>query len=538
MIRREVRQYLTFIGVPALVLGLCGLKMLSGENERMRETARRSAAITAAQAANALRGMVSDVEASLLAHVAEIPLENSVAQLRTMAEEDPLVRNVFVWRKIDGVLWPESGSATADEKLFLSRYALLLSGEINWETVKEEVNGGEDRAPTQSFKMLKSMDRGQRGKASVQRRSGWNPWFDGNSLCLLGWVTDDDGRTVRGVEIEMVALLSHLPEFFSRINFPGCSFAVRDGNSNVVISHGAVSGAPLAEISLSPELPHWTLVLWQSADAAASAPAGFMAIGVLLLALLMVSVFAGGAVLLRDAARQRRDAMQKTSFVSNVSHELKTPLTSIRMYAELLEEGRVDDPERAKRFLGIIVSESKRLSRLVNNVLDFSRLEQGRKKYSPEKIELTRFATDVAESLRESLAAYGITAECVGPDEKIVVLADRDALSQVLVNLLDNAGKYAATGKTVSVRIGRDADGIAEIRVMDRGPGIETAHARKIFDKFYRVDESITATTGGCGLGLGIARLLMRGMGGDVEWRPREGGGSCFVVTLPEEGRG
>lgn len=528
MIRREVRQYLMFIGVPALVLGLCGLKMLSGENARMRETARRSAEISAVQAADALRGMVSEMEGSLLRRVAEIPLENSVAQLRTMAEEDPLVRNVFVWRKIDGVLWPESASATSDEKLFLSRYALLFSGEINWETVKEEADGDEYSASTPSFRMLKSV----RGKTSAQRRSGWNPWFDGNSLCLLGWVTDDDGQTVRGVEVEMVALLSHLPEFFSRIDFPGCAFAVRDGNSNIVISHGAVSGAPLAEVALSPELPHWTLVLWRSADAAASAPAGFMAIGVLLLALLMVSVFAGGAVLLRDAARQRRDAMQKTSFVSNVSHELKTPLTSIRMYAELLEEGRVDDPDRAKRFLGIIVSESKRLSRLVNNVLDFSRLEQGRKKYSPEKIDLVGFATDVAESLRESLAAYGLTAECVSSDEKIDVMADRDALNQVLVNLLDNAGKYAATGKTVTVRIGRDADGIAEIWVMDRGPGIETSHAKRIFDKFYRVDESITATTGGCGLGLGIVRLLMRGMGGDVEWRPREGGGSCFIIKF------
>ena len=140
--------------------------------------------------------------------------------------------------------------------------------------------------------------------------------------------------------------------------------------------------------------------------------------------------------------------------------------------------------------------------------------------------------------MKEALVAYGLDVVFEAEDPELEAVVDRDALSQVLVNLLDNAGKYAAAGLKAGVRIVRGADGSPEIHVMDRGPGISPEKAKRIFEKFYRADDATTSSASGCGLGLGLARLLMRGQGGDVRHEPRAGGGSCFVVTLPGEGRG
>jgi len=236
--------------------------------------------------------------------------------------------------------------------------------------------------------------------------------------------------------------------------------------------------------------------------------------------------------LTRQAFRNFKDARQKTSFVSNVSHELKTPLTSIRMYAELLSENRIKSPGKRKRYLQVIVNESQRLTRLVNNVLDFSRLEQGRKKYRIEDI-------DVAELLQGLFAAHKLQFEQIGmmpklelPKYGLTVPTDRDAVEQVILNLLDNALKYAADGGELVVALDRQ-ERFCRIRVMDRGPGVASAHRRKTFEKFHRVDDSLTTARIGSGLGLSIARRLLRDLGGDLHFDSRPGGGSCFVVQMP-----
>ncbi|MCP4727046.1 MAG: HAMP domain-containing histidine kinase [bacterium] len=227
-----------------------------------------------------------------------------------------------------------------------------------------------------------------------------------------------------------------------------------------------------------------------------------------------------------------KDALQKTSFVSNVSHELKTPLTSIRMYAELLFEGRVKDPEKKKNYLQVIVSESQRLTRLVNNVLDFSRLEQGSKKYHPEQIDLNEFLAEIIESHRLRLKEVGMTLETRFLGEKIIVKADRDAIEQVFINLIDNSVKYAGPGIEIVISLNVNNKG-CEIRVEDRGPGVPEADRHKIFEKFHRVDNSLTSKQQGSGLGLSIARKILRDLGGDLVYESRDGGGSCFVVLFP-----
>lgn len=235
---------------------------------------------------------------------------------------------------------------------------------------------------------------------------------------------------------------------------------------------------------------------------------------------------------MRQAHRNELDARQKTSFVSNVSHELKTPLTSIRMYAELLSEKRVKDAGKVHDYLGVIVSESQRLTRLVNNVLDFSRLEQGKKKYRLERLDVSHHLRSVLDTQTLRANEAGMSLDVVLPETPVSAKLDRDAFEQAVLNLIDNAIKYADVGKEITVMLETSPASGFRIRILDRGPGVPSAQKELIFDKFHRVDDSLTAAKPGSGLGLTIARRLVRDMGGDLRYEPREGGGSCFIIEF------
>jgi signal transduction histidine kinase len=227
-----------------------------------------------------------------------------------------------------------------------------------------------------------------------------------------------------------------------------------------------------------------------------------------------------------------RDARRKTSFVSNVSHELKTPLTTIRMYAELLDEGRIEEAEKRSRYLQIIVSESQRLTRLVNNVLDFSRLEQKRKHYHLTSLPLAEVLGQVLDGQAMRLSQAGVELTYHPPNQTLTVKADRDALEQVFLNLVDNAIKYAADGGKLVVEL-QPKDKTVHALFMDSGPGIPTSQQKRIFQQFERVNNNLTCNQPGCGLGLSIARKLLQDMDGSLHYRQREGGGACFIVKLP-----
>jgi signal transduction histidine kinase len=185
--------------------------------------------------------------------------------------------------------------------------------------------------------------------------------------------------------------------------------------------------------------------------------------------------------------------------------------------------------------LRTIARETQRLARLVNNALDFSRLEQGKKKFSLEALELTGELTRLLDTHEPRLAESGLTLRREFPAEATPVTTDRDALEQIVLNLIDNAVKYAADGGEVTVVLTPRAGGGAgaELRVQDRGPGVPVEHRERIFEKFHRVDDTLTAEKSGAGLGLSIARQLARGLGGDLRYAPREGGGAQFILSLP-----
>ena len=249
-----------------------------------------------------------------------------------------------------------------------------------------------------------------------------------------------------------------------------------------------------------------------------------LAFGVCLLALLVCTLLTGGALLVRGLRRERRDARRKTDFIDNVSHELKTPLAGIRLNAELLAENRLADDAKRKSAVKAILMESDRLARMVDELLDFSRLEKGTRRYNLETFDLAEFAAQDAVIQAMTAISHG-RARITVKGAQALVTADKDALRQISTNLVTNAVKYSDGDIEIEV------EG-PETRFMDRGPGVPDGDEERIFERFYRVDNSLTRTTGGSGIGLCIARFLARGMGGDLTYSHRPGGGSVFTLTL------
>lgn len=224
--------------------------------------------------------------------------------------------------------------------------------------------------------------------------------------------------------------------------------------------------------------------------------------------------------------------LMKSEFLNTVSHELRTPLTSIKAFAEILLDNVGEDPETQTEFLEIINKESDRLTRLVNNLLDLSRIEAGRMKWDREPLDLHEVASTAVTSLRAAAEKKGLNLE-VDLEEELPTLGDRDKLIQVVTNLLGNAIKFTSPGGTVKVSASRHDLLTCHINIQDSGVGIEPQFHESIFEKFSQVDSSETRDIKGSGLGLPIARSIVEHHGGRIIVTSELGHGSTFTVELP-----
>jgi signal transduction histidine kinase len=246
---------------------------------------------------------------------------------------------------------------------------------------------------------------------------------------------------------------------------------------------------------------------------------------------LVFMLLAGLLILWRGVRQERELARLKSDFVSNVSHELKTPLTSIRMFGEMLQQDLAAEPAQRNKYYGIIVAESERLGRLISNVLDFSRMERGTRTYAVEPQPLGDLVRDAVETFRNFREAEGFDLRLeadAGPE----VLVDRDAVLQSIINLLTNAVKYSGGSRVVEVRV-EPRPGAAVVAVRDQGIGIPRAEQRRVFEDFYRASNVRRGGTEGTGLGLALVRRHAQNMGGSVEVESVEGQGSTFRLILP-----
>ncbi len=250
----------------------------------------------------------------------------------------------------------------------------------------------------------------------------------------------------------------------------------------------------------------------------------------------LFSIFAlilvGAGLTLRAAVHETEAARIKSEFVSNVSHELKTPLALIRLFGETLELEDIQDKKKRKKFTRIITRETQRLSHLVENVLDFSRIEAGRKEYNFKEADIVQVISHTLEAYRYYLKDQDFEFVTSIPDKPILMWIDKDAVSQALLNLVSNAEKFSKDRKYIGVTM-LQKDGEVWIDVEDKGPGIPESSIRQIFDKFNRGAEELAREVQGSGLGLTIVKHIVESHGGRIDVESIMGEGSRFILKLP-----
>ena len=269
-------------------------------------------------------------------------------------------------------------------------------------------------------------------------------------------------------------------------------------------------------------------VAFDASPVAPPAPPPLWPAGLAIMALLAGTVAAGGLLLWRAAARARRDDAEKTGFLSNVSHELKTPLAAIGLWAGMLKDGRIGDEERRRRAYDVIARENARMMRMVENLLDFARAGRLRRPLAAQLADVAAIAREAAEALGpEFPGALSLAAPA-----QALAAADPDAVRQILANLIGNAAKYAPRSP---VEIAVESDGeMVSMKVSDRGPGMDGEAMKRCFERFYRAGG---AKAGGLGLGLAISRSLAEEAGGTLSVSARAGGGLEFALRLPASGK-
>ena len=366
-------------------------------------------------------------------------------------------------------------------------------------------------------------------------RGGRRDFFAGGQAVLAAVLRSRDAAPVLAALCRNVEVLRReiLEKTLRGLEAPTI-VAVLDDQDRPVYSRAPLEGADrVATAAFRDGLPSWRVALYQ--------PRGLspresvrrqVAILTGAFSVLLVVIVAGIVATWRLVRRETEMARLKSDFVANVSHDLKTPLSVIRMFGETLEMGRVTDEAKRQEYFRVITRESERLSRLIDNVLDFSRIEGGRRRYDLAPTAVEPLIRETLEAFDYPLAQQAFKVEVnVAADLPEVVL-DADAVGQALANLIDNAIKYSGEDRWLSVDA-RVADGHLALSVADRGLGVPTAEQAKIFEKFYRAGRSETQGRRGSGVGLALVRHVAEAHGGRVTVASRPGEGSRFTLCIP-----
>jgi signal transduction histidine kinase len=348
---------------------------------------------------------------------------------------------------------------------------------------------------------------------------------------LAGMVLDEDHLRCT---LLPAAIARSLPKFLG--GDPAADFVVtvRDGRGRLVSGPpGPLPAGPEVERALAFVFTEWRLGLSSRRGTPSEWARGNFLLNVGLSMALALVLVGGVALTLRTAARAMKLSQMKSDFVSNVSHELRTPLASIRVFGELLRLGRVETVEKTREYGEYIENESRRLTQLINNILDFSRIESGRKEYRREPTDLEEVVAETLRSFEPALRQGGFRVTFERPAASLpALLLDAGAVAQSVANLLDNAVKYSNGARDIAVGVRREGEW-AVVWVRDQGIGIPRSEQRKIFERFHRVSTGLVHDVKGAGLGLAIVRHILEAHGGKVAVESRPGAGSTFALYLP-----
>ncbi len=313
--------------------------------------------------------------------------------------------------------------------------------------------------------------------------------------------------------------------------------AIPDASVKLIPRHGK-SRHPEAFLtgSAGEYLPDWQLGLWLDdqdpiGTAANSRIAMYLYSGIVV----VLAMVALAGFVARNIGRQIRVTRLRNDLIATVSHELKTPLASIRALIETLLEGRYHDEAQHREYLQLAAKENERLSRLIDNFLAFSRMERNKEAFEFSEVDVEKIITAAVEAVSEKFNGSESRLDIEIADDLPTITGDAEALVTVLVNLLDNAHKYTESNKQITLRACRD-HGRVRLEVEDNGVGLTRHEAKRVFDRFHQVDQSLSRRAGGCGLGLSIVQFIVKAHCGSVEVSSQSGRGSIFSVTLPVTG--
>ena len=535
------RLIIIFLFIVLMPLGLlAGLGVMLARDERQR---------LELHFRDLLTGQLRDVEAQLarFMQLRERQLEELTRQaprdseaLRTRARAVPWIRQAFLLTSDGTLSYPSPRAELSEtEREFLDRTREIWQrGDLFLSSTQQaglDADRGAEPVPQQSSAK----------KGPSPESTGWHAWYWGNGLNLIFWNRREDGSCV-GMELDRTRLLAdmigQLPDTDPRRAKPAEGrIQLRDSNNILLHQWGAYEASqsqrPAASLALFHPLGSWRLNYFIPTQLLAPGRGGLLFNLLAGLAALGLALIGLAVYFYRENTRAIREAAERVSFVNQVSHELKTPLTNIRLYAELMQEYTAEGDETAGRHLGVIVAECERLSRLIANVLTFSRSRRQTLRLHRGPVRIEEMIQHVLDRFRPSLERRGIQI-CFNAAAAPVVLAAADAIEQILGNLLGNVEKYAAAGGRVEIA-SCYADTVTTITVADQGPGIPPAEHEKIFKPFYRIHSALNEGVSGAGIGLSIARELARLHGGDLTLASSDVG-ACFEVRLntpPEENK-
>lgn len=563
MNRKPVILLLLMISLPLGLMAWLGARIARDEEAVLRQRFQ-----------NLLTGQLSDIDQIVVRHFeglardlrrAEDAVSFEADDIRASIRDEPLARQIIVLDADGRLVHPNpSGDLNASEREFLLN-ARDLFADRDLIRLSDASHGGYSIPPSQSPPLTTSDPAQSQQQAQIMQQKqpppgfrntvnyvqtpdggqpeGWYVWYFGRGAHLIFWQ-----RLASG---EVVATLLERPRWMSdliatlpaTVEDPGKTDPIESARIRLVDSVGRPvyqwgsfepgdEVTPFAESAVSEPLTTWRLQAFVPASLVTGARSSVYfnlasGLGAALAGITILGVF-----FWREYARELNEAARRVSFVNQVSHELKTPLTNIRMYADLLEQdlAAIDaaDAETPAGRLRVIVSESQRLSRLIGNVLTFSRQQRRTLSLRPGPGCIDDVVRDVVEQFAPALERLSIDVQltiAAGDTAHI----DVDAVEQILVNLINNVEKYAADGKLLEI-VTSITNGVATIRVSDHGPGIPADHQDAVFRPFFRVsDRPVDAA--GTGIGLSIARELARLHGGDLRLDPSTEGAS-FRVEL------
>ncbi len=524
--------------VPLLAFFLLGRRLVEADELRTR---RQFEALLNANLAG-VDGTIKDYFEAVQSELLDSGIDpSSKASIRDFVRNEPLVEQVLLIREDGTPMYPEAkdpflrkvGQLIQDRTFGRQRLQEKIRSGRQLRSTEKQTNETYSQIGSQPVKVIihpkdsspgTSYVDGYAETTSAEEDHGWFTWYWGNGIQLMHWQVLDDHRTLvfclnrsRWISEVKDVLPKSDSNDLNRMS-PAQVRLVNAAGDVVYFWGGAeipMDLPPVTQVQLSSPLRPWRLQhfgpIRPLTFGRSSLFIHLLGTGVLFFGLVGLAVFLG-----REIGRQTREARQRVNFVNQVSHELKTPLTNIRMYAELLESDldRIDpEDNKAQAHLAVITSESSRLSRLINNVLTFARTNRDARPVARLPGTIDRIVERVLDQFRPSLTQLDIEV-VLDLDATQKVAVDADAVEQMLANLIGNVEKYASDGKHLRIA-SRQKNGVSTITVSDAGPGIDAPFAKRIFEPFERASDHIVSATG-TGIGLSITRTLAKRHGGDL----------------------